>query len=80
MARYSADGNRLASAGDDLVVRIWDLATRQTQHQLSGHEQTIDAIAFSPDGKIDLQTQLRTKDQLEQSGPAALSRRNERPE
>ncbi len=46
---FSPDGKFLASAGSDMTVRIWDVATAKTiatlKHQARG-------LAFSPDGKV----------------------------
>lgn len=51
----SADGARLYSAGDDKVVRVWDLATGRPGESLRGQigpgaEGTINALALSADG------------------------------
>jgi WD40 repeat protein len=42
-------GGRLASAGDDRAVRVWDAAGHELL-ALPGHAQTLRTIAFSPDG------------------------------
>jgi WD40 repeat protein/tRNA A-37 threonylcarbamoyl transferase component Bud32 len=42
-------GGRLASAGDDLAVRLWDEAGQELL-VLRGHTETLRAVAFSPDG------------------------------
>ncbi len=48
---YSPDGTRLASAGLDFTVRIWDLTSgRQAGPALKGHGDAVYAVAFSPDG------------------------------
>jgi WD40 repeat protein/predicted Ser/Thr protein kinase len=48
---FSPDGGRLASAGADGFVRVWDLATGKELHLLSGHQGAALGVAFSPDGK-----------------------------
>jgi hypothetical protein len=42
----------LASAGDDHLIRLWSLTTKECVATLSGHSAAIYAIAFSPDGQI----------------------------
>jgi len=44
------DGTRLASAGDDRQVRIWNLATGQQRAALAGHTGPVRAVAIAPDG------------------------------
>jgi len=46
--------NLLATAsktGENHTIKLWDLASRQLLATLTGHTETITAIAFSPDGK-----------------------------
>ena len=47
---FSPDGTRLASAGDDGTVRVWDAATGQEALTLKGHTAEVSSVAFSPDG------------------------------
>lgn len=55
----SPDGTKLASVGDDMVCRLWNLQTGQKIHELKGHaERTpthfismLYAVTFSPDGR-----------------------------
>ena len=47
-ARYSPDGKYLASAGSDRMVMVWNPQTGDQVKVLSGHEQRINALAFSP--------------------------------
>jgi len=47
---FSPDGNTLASAGHDRVVKLWDLVKRREIGSLV-HEDSVQQLAFSADGK-----------------------------
>lgn len=51
LAKLSPDGRRMATAGQDRVLQIWDTATGATVGQPVAHEYRITAVAFSPDGR-----------------------------
>ena len=51
LARLSPDGRRMATAGQDRVLQIWDTATGAPVAQLLPPEYRITAVAFSPDGR-----------------------------
>jgi WD40 repeat protein len=48
---FSPDGRRIASAGDDGTVRIWEAATGQELLSLKGHVSPVTSVAFSRDGR-----------------------------
>ena len=48
---FSPDGKRLASAGQDETVKVWDAGTGQEILTLKGHTEHVTSVAFSPDGK-----------------------------
>src|SRR5205085_6260251 len=45
-------GSRLASAGSDLVVTIWDGAGRTPPRVLRGHRWNVYGVGWSPDGRF----------------------------
>jgi WD40 repeat protein len=50
-AVFHPDGTRIASAGRDQMIRLWDVATGQAVARLAGHTSYVKALAFSPDGR-----------------------------
>jgi WD40 repeat protein len=50
-ARYSPDGEWIASAGTDRTIRVWRASERQDVAILHGHTGTVIELAFSRDGR-----------------------------
>ncbi len=48
---FALDGQMLATASDDLSVKVRDLTDRSLLANLEGHGGRITAVAFAPDGK-----------------------------
>jgi WD40 repeat protein len=48
----SPDSTKLATAGGDWIVRLWEVRTGKYINSLIGHSGAVNAVAFSPDGKI----------------------------
>ena len=46
------DGKRLATAGADRVIRLWELATQKETGKLEAHSGHVLALAFNPDGTM----------------------------
>ena len=47
---FSPDGKRIAAAGFDRTVKVWDAASGQEMLILKGHTDRVETLAFSPDG------------------------------
>lgn len=49
---FSRDGTMIATAGDDLRIKLWDRRTSRRLQTLSGHTGQINRIAFAPRAQI----------------------------
>jgi len=49
---FSPDRKTLASAGSDMVIKLWDVTTGVELRTLKGDVADVESVAFSSDGKI----------------------------
>ena len=45
------DGRHVVSGSEDNTLRVWDLATGETETTLQGHTSSVSAVAVTPDGR-----------------------------
>lgn len=48
---WSADGQWLLGACEDLTVRVWNAQTGRLERELEGHKNAVRTVAISPDGR-----------------------------
>lgn len=48
---FAPDGKRVATAGSDKTVRIWNAETGEEMVTFTGHTRYVTCVAFSPDGE-----------------------------
>jgi WD40 repeat protein len=49
---WHPDGERLAVAGEDPRIQIWNVATKRQVATLEGHAQRVTSVTFHPDGEM----------------------------
>jgi WD40 repeat protein len=49
---FTPDGKRLATAGRDRTITVWDVATRKELFKVESRQAVTNAVALSPDGKL----------------------------
>ena len=49
---FSTDGKTVASGDTDRVIKVWDVNTGRERAILIGHKNTINALAFAPEGAL----------------------------
>jgi WD40 repeat protein len=49
---FDPAGRRIACAGGDQTIRVWDVAEKRLIHVLRGHTSQVYTVAFSGDGKL----------------------------
>ena len=49
---FSPDGSTVATAGDEPIIRLWNVTTGQERGSLEGHSSWISSLAYSPDKKL----------------------------
>ena len=42
----------LVSASSDSTIKLWDVAAGEVNRTLRGHRGSVDAVVFSPGGKV----------------------------
>jgi WD40 repeat protein len=51
-AKFSPDGNTIATASQDSTARLWDVQTGQELRRFTGHASPVENVAFSPNGNF----------------------------
>jgi len=49
--RLSPDGERIATGGNDLLVKLWNAHSGELEQAFSGHERHVYGVDFHPDGQ-----------------------------
>jgi WD40 repeat protein len=48
------DGKTVVSGSSDETVRVWDAVTGKEVQKLEGHSNSVNSVAFSPVGGVEL--------------------------
>ena len=49
---FSPDGGRVATAGDDGTIKVWNVADGKLGCTMTGHSAAVGGVAIAPDGQI----------------------------
>lgn len=49
---FSPDGARIATAGSDGVIGVWDALSGRLRYALRGHAAAVGDVAFLPEGRL----------------------------
>ena len=71
---FSQDGERLATAGEDFIARVWSTSTGDIISVLNAHTRIINSIAISPDGEKVLTASMDEKMFLWDAGTGGILR------
>ena len=50
--RFDKDSKKIASCGDDKVMKIWDLGKKTLVHNFTEHNGMVNSLRFHPDNSL----------------------------